>query len=180
MDIINAYSETQLVTLIKQNNRSAFDHLFHNYGGALSYIISKVIADSHTAEDILQETFVSVWNNIDKYDSTKGTLYTWMRNIARNKAIDCSRCWAQTLRTKSTGLEECTQSHEINNDKIGMKQLIFRMQPKYATIIHLKYYEGSTFEEIASELNIPLGTIKTRMRMALRMLRMQFNEAAVA
>ena len=83
------YSEEELVNLLKQNNKAAFSYLYDHYSGALFGIILKIVnQDEETSEDVLQDVFIKIWKKIATYDSTKGTLFTWMLNIARNTAID--------------------------------------------------------------------------------------------
>src|SRR5271156_5745929 len=99
------YSESELIILIKQNDKKGFDFLYANYAAALSFTIGKIITDKHTAEDILQEVFINIWININQYDVSKGHFYTWMRNIAINKCKDFLRCSIHNMRKRASGNE---------------------------------------------------------------------------
>jgi RNA polymerase sigma-70 factor (ECF subfamily) len=171
-------SEQKLVLLVKQNNKSAFNYLYSSYSSALFITISKIVADKHIAEDILQETFVNIWANIEQYDPEKGHLYTWMRNIAKNKAIDYTRCSVNNMRKRTE--PEHSSIHMQNKteqkiDHIGVSGIVASLSPQYQSLICLIYYKGHTFEEISRGFNIPIGTIKTRVRRALQMLRDEFS-----
>ena len=85
------YSEEELVTALKRNERIAFEFLYDHYSGALFNIISKTLRDEEKAADVLQESFLKIWKNIASYNPEKGRLFTWIMNIARNGAIDAVR-----------------------------------------------------------------------------------------
>ncbi len=176
-----SYSETELIALIRQNNKTGFDYLYQHYAAALSYTISKIIPDEHTAEDILQEVFVNIWSNINQYDPSKGRLYTWMRNIAVNKCRDFLRCSVHNMRKRVSGNENVMDgdsfSTELKTDRIGLNQLVANLHADHQKLICMAYYKGNTFEEIANILNIPIGTVKSRMRRALGLIRNEFNYA---
>ena len=76
--------ETELVMLLKQKSKVAFNYLYDNYSRALYGIILKIVETEEVAEDILQDVFVKIWNRIDSYDASKGKLFTWLLNVARN------------------------------------------------------------------------------------------------
>jgi RNA polymerase sigma factor (sigma-70 family) len=82
------YSEQELVYLLQQRNEKAFGYLYDNYSGALYGIVNAIVTDKELANDVLQNVFVNIWRKIESYDATKGRLFTWMLNIARNAAID--------------------------------------------------------------------------------------------
>lgn len=169
------YSEKELVNLLKQNNKAAFSYLYDHYSGALFGIILKILnQDEETSEDVLQDVFIKIWKKIATYDSTKGTLFTWMLNIARNTAIDKVRTFKnasiQSINNNVHSVDEIHQ-HKSQEDKIGIKEIVDNLKPEYKVIIDLAYFGGYTQEEISQELNLPLGTVKTRARAALIELR---------
>ncbi len=169
------YSEEELVNLLKQNDKAAFSYLYDHYSGALFGIILKIInQDEETSEDVLQEVFIKIWKKITTYDPLKGTLFTWMLNIARNTAIDKVRTFKnvsiQSIDINVHSVDKIHQ-HKSVEDKIGIKEIVNKLKPEYKTIIDLAYFGGYTQEEIAEELKLPLGTVKTRARAALIELR---------
>jgi RNA polymerase sigma-70 factor (ECF subfamily) len=172
---IRKYTEPELVLLLKQRQQTAFGYLYDNYSGALYSVISGIVPDKDLADDVLQEVFVKIWRQIESYDSFKGRLFTWMMNIARNSSIDLlrSKNYQNTKQNRelTEAVYEAGESTNINTDKIGLRKIVTRLKEEYKVLIELSYFEGFTQEEISKMLNIPLGTVKTRLRSALIQLR---------
>ena len=170
------YSEQELVALLKEQNNDAFNYLYDHYSGALFTIINQIVPDKDTASDVLQEVFVNVWRKIGTYDETKGRLFTWMLNIARNAAIDKvrSKGYRDDQRTQTIVEGEnagmAMSSNPMVND-VGLKKVLTTLNEEYRKLIDLSYFQGFTHEEIAKMLGIPLGTVKTRIRTAISQLR---------
>lgn len=135
--------------------------------------------DRELASDVLQEVFIKIWKQIDTYDTYKGRLFTWMLNVARNASIDAVRSKGFQKSQKSRELTEnvyyAAGSIEINTDKIGLRKVVHNLKEDYRVLIELSYFEGYTQDEISKMLNIPLGTVKTRMRSALSQLKQVIN-----
>ena len=170
------YSEQELVALLKEQNNDAFNYLYDHYSGALFTIINQIVPDKDTASDVLQEVFVNVWRKIGTYDETKGRLFTWMLNIARNAAIDKvrSKGYRDNQRTQSIVEGENAgmpiSSNPVVND-VGLKKVLTTLNEEHRKLIDLSYFQGFTHEEIAKMMGIPLGTVKTRIRTAISQLR---------
>jgi len=170
------YSEQELVALLKEQNNDAFNYLYDHYSGALFTIINQIVPDKDTASDVLQEVFVNVWRKIGTYDDTKGRLFTWMLNIARNAAIDKvrSKGYRDNQRTQPIAEGEnagmSISSNPVVND-VGLKKVLTTLNDEYRKLIDLSYFQGFTHEEIAKMMGIPLGTVKTRIRTAISQLR---------
>lgn len=181
MGTTTTYNEEELIALLKQKSREGFNYLYKQYAAVLYGIVRKVVYDEQIAQDTLQEAFVKIWNNIDRFDPAKGRLYTWMLNVARNAAIDKLRSKSEVMRSKiQTGEDivykaEEGKDTEQKTDAIGLKETVAGMQLEYRVIVELAYFKGFTLDEISKTLNIPLGTVKTRMRKAITMLRAYFN-----
>lgn len=181
MSTVTIYSEEELVLLLKQQSREAFDYLYRQYAGVLYGVVNKVVYDEQTAQDVLQEVFIKIWNNIERYDALKGRLYTWMINIARNAAIDKLRSKGEIMKGKIQTGEEIVNNigknlkTEQSTDTIGLREMVAGLKPEYQNIVNLAYFKGYTLDEIAKTLDIPLGTVKTRMRHAIKILREHFN-----
>ena len=161
-----------MVYLLKQRSRQVFAYLYDNYAGAIRTVILNIIAEEELANDVLQEVFVKIWRQIDTYDSTKGRLFTWMLNIARNASIDMVRSKAyQNSRQNRELTDEAGGSSEQKIDQIGLRKVVNSLKEEYKVLIELSYFQGYTQDEIAKMLSIPLGTVKTRLRAALIQLR---------
>jgi RNA polymerase sigma-70 factor (ECF subfamily) len=175
LSAVSTYTENELVTLLKERRDSAMAYLYENYSAALYSIILNIVKDKDIASDVLQEVFVKIWKQIESYDNSKGRLFTWMLNIARNASIDTIRSKGYQ---KSQHNQELTEnvfvaggSTQLNTDKIGLKKLVYNLKEEYRVLIDLSYFQGYTQDEISKMLEIPLGTVKTRMRSALIQLK---------
>jgi len=174
------YSEHELVVLLNEQSNDAFNYLYDHYSGALFTIINQIVPDKDTASDVLQEVFVNIWKKIDTYDSTKGRLFTWMLNIARNAAIDKIRSKGyrdnqknQPIIESERGGMEMSSNPAVND--VGLKKVLTTLDEEYRKLIELSYFQGFTHEEIAKMLGIPLGTVKTRIRTAISQLRIMIQ-----
>lgn len=177
MNTSKKYTEEELVISLKQKNEDAFSYLYDHYSGALFGVISSIINDKETANDVLQEAFVNIWKNFGSYDASKGRLFTWMLNIARNASIDKTRSKSFKASQKNQPLEDNVimgagkvVTNPSAND-FGLKKIIANLKEEYRVLIDLSFFQGFTHEEIAKALGIPLGTVKTRIRTALIQLR---------
>lgn len=169
--------EEELVGLLKKRNPESFTYLYDHYHLALYGVIFRIVNDDDLAQDVLQETFVRIWKNLDSYDPSKGRLFTWLVNIARNSAIDKYRSKEFRQQGKNQNIDDSVNSvnlltHVKNKvDHIGLKETVSQLKPEYIQVIDLLYFKGYTHEEVAKEFNIPLGTVKTRIRAAIIQLR---------
>ena len=174
MGTTTTYTENELVSLLKSRDSKAFSYLYDNYSGSLYTIIAQLVDDIEIANDVLQEVFINIWRKIESYDPVKGRLFTWMLNIARNASIDTLRSRSYQNTQKNQPLQDWPEAGKFtsaNIDNIGLKKNIERLKREHRVLIDLAYFKGYTHEEIAQIEDIPLGTVKTRIRNALMQLR---------
>ena len=170
-------AESELIALIKKEPDKGMSLLYDNYSPTLLGIIIKVVDEQELAEDILQEVFVKIWKNIGSYDDSKGKLFTWMLNIARNTAIDHLRSKAhqksEKIQSINNSVYRLNKTYNVSNniDTIGLKAFVEQLKPEHQSIIDMLYFKGYTQSEVAEELGIPLGTVKTRVKTAIVQLR---------
>ncbi len=168
--------EELLLQIYKKDDR-AFTLLYDMYSKSLFSVIYNLIRDHEEAEDILQETFVKIWKNIDSYDESKGRFYTWILNISRNASIDRLRSKGFNNRQKNLSSDNFVHllddSNKLNHkiDTIGIKEFVKKLKPKCIQILDLLFFKGYTQQEASEELQIPLGTIKTQNRNCINDLR---------
>ncbi|HRI19707.1 MAG TPA: RNA polymerase sigma factor [Panacibacter sp.] len=165
----------QLPDLLKLKSREAFESLYDNFSPALYGVICKMVQNTGTGEELLQDVFVKIWKNIDRYDASRGTLFTWMLNITRNTCIDYLRSSRHKMQMQLNGapLESISVGAELNYnpENSELRGLALKLEHKYRQIIDLVYFWGYSQEEVSQMLNIPLGTVKTRSRNGLQELR---------
>jgi RNA polymerase sigma factor (sigma-70 family) len=177
LPIQSNYTEQDLILKLKERNNQAYSYLYDNYSAALYSIILQILKETELANDVMQEVFVNIWRKIESYDPAKGRLFTWMLNIARNASIDMLRSKDYQNRQKNQDLTENVHSKSNNLkllpdiDNIGLVKILEKLRLEYRVLIELAYFKGYTHEEIAEIEDIPLGTVKTRIRNALLQLR---------
>ena len=176
------FLEADLIARLVQRNERAFSWLYQHYSISMSGAIQVLVRNEEQTRDLLQDVFVKIWANLTRYDASKGRLYTWMLNVARNTALDAIRSGkakkrpnaAQTMLLDEDTLravDQQYQAHTINPDTIGLRQLVAQLPPDHQQLVDLIYLNGYTQKEAADVIQVPIGTVKTRLRAALRGLR---------
>lgn len=173
--------EDKVIEQLRTQQHEAIAYLYDHYGDALFGIILQIVRSRELAEQVLQDTFIKVWKNGPSYERSKGRLFTWLLNIARNSAIDATRTayykhYQQTEDLAS--LYTAPSESNVNPDQVGLKELVGGMEDKYRILIELIYFKGYTQQEVEEELGIPLGTVKTRLRFAIMELRKAFGSGS--
>ena len=170
--------EKEIVTLLAPGDKKAITLLYDNYSDALYGVIKKIITDDDTAQDVLQESFIKIWRYAKKYDSSKAKLFTWLYRIAYNTAIDKVR----SLKNKDGNEVQIDKSSvykisagELNEDVLDIQKHLKSIDEKYQIVINALFFEGMTQQEASEELDIPLGTIKSRLKIGLRELKKIYN-----
>lgn len=136
-----------------------------------------MVEDRELSEDLLQDAFVKIWNNFNSYDRSKGRLFTWMINLTRNLTIDTLRSKSYKKQSKISADENAVSNVRDSStgiekfDAVGLAKQLANLKPDQKTIIDLAYFNGFTQDEISKQLDIPLGTVKTKMRSAILELR---------
>lgn len=161
-------------------DKQAFAQIYDLYSDALYGVCMSILQTEDEAKDALQEGFVKIWKNAPKFDASKGRLFTWMINIVRNTCIDRYRKkrkqQSHEIQKESTIVSNMNAgSDSIKINHIGIKDLTGRLEDEQIEIVEYLYYKGYTQQETADELNLPLGTVKTRARIAIRELRKYFD-----
>lgn len=170
-------TQEELLPLLLRKEERAFTQLYDMYSKSLFSIITNLISDREEAEDVLQEVFVKIWKNIETYNQSKGRLYTWMLNIARNTTIDKLRSKGFNNSQKNLSSDNFVHllddSNKLTNkiDSIGLREFVDKLKPKCIQLIDLLFFKGFTQQEASEELEIPLGTVKTQNRMCINDLR---------
>lgn len=171
------WDQDKLVAQIRTKNPEALNYLYDHYSGAIYGMILRIVIDEQVAQEVLQDAFMKFWDKIELYDSKKGRFFTWMANISRNLAIDKLRSKEIVKVGKTDGIDNYVTSisnHKTTyqeEDRIGVKEIIDSLREEEKFVVAMIYLKGYTQSEVSKEFNIPLGTIKTRLRMGLQNLR---------
>ena len=166
---------------LKSKDKSALEFLYDHYSGALYGVVFRILRNEDIAEEVLHDIFLKIWDKIDQYDPAKGKLFTWMINIARNQAIDKTRSKEISKDQKTRGIENVVNKidsrgyNEQRVEDIGVKDIIKNLPDEQQFVVEYLYFKGYTQSELAEEFDIPLGTVKTRLRLAMQTLRTTLN-----
>lgn len=171
---MSALLEKHIVELLQERNDKAISLLYEHYGDTLYGVAKKVVRDEELAQDVLQESFVKIWKKSDTYDASKAKLFTWLFRITRNTAIDKLR----SVNTKSDKEIQMDVSdvynlgvESIKPELIDVRENLDKIENKYQIVLEALFFHGMTQQEASDELDIPLGTIKSRLKIGLRELR---------
>lgn len=169
--------EHDLVLRLQNQDKSALSYLYDKYGDALYGAAQRIIQDEDVTSEVIQDVFLKIWNKIGMYDAQKGRLFTWMINLTRNAAIDKIRSKEIKRSAKTDSIDDNVytidrqNSTESSVDGIGVKELMDDLVEEQRFVLIKVYFEGFSHSEIADEYDIPLGTVKSRLRSALKHLR---------
>jgi RNA polymerase sigma-70 factor (ECF subfamily) len=183
-----AKGDGDLLVRLQRRDPQALAELYDRYGRLVFRLILRMVRDIGVAEDLVQETFLRVWNRAGGFDSDRGAVGPWLLAVARNRAIDYLRC--QGRRTEST-IELSETEHPalfadfsagaLNFDLVRqVKGALAQLGPQQREAIELAYFEGMSQSEIAQRMGQPLGTVKTWMRRALQQMREALGGAITA
>jgi RNA polymerase sigma-70 factor (ECF subfamily) len=178
-------TDLDIMKKVASYDSKALEALYNRYSTILYTLIKTIVADTALAEEVLSEVFVIIWRKVNHFDFDEGNVYTWLITLARNKAVD-------TIRVKKSGVETQPYSDEYENkhvlpalkpngkslelkdalDKtVKMQKAMEELTDAQQYVIHLAYFEGLTESEIAAKLNIPVSTVKSKIRIALTNLK---------
>lgn len=162
-----------LYNLIRQDPDRVFRELYKRYSSAIFGHLIQLLKVQEDAEEVMQESFVKIWKNLDGYDPKKGRVFTWMLRIARNTGIDQIRKNRNLNNKKSnTPIESVSiASEDIKMTDSGLMKVIDSLDDNQKFLVNTLIFKGYTQQEVADEFDIPLGTVKSRFRAAMKKLR---------
>jgi RNA polymerase sigma-70 factor (ECF subfamily) len=183
---IHPERDRTLAERLKRREPQAMADLYDRYGRVTYVLIFRIVRNAGTAEDLVQETFLRVWNRVQAFDAEKGALGPWILTVARNRAIDYLRSVDGRMAQNAFELEinehpslfANLETEVLNSDRARRLRTAFeKLTPNQKLVIELAYYEGLSQSEMATRMSQPLGTIKTWVRSALKALREDLGEA---
>ena len=169
--------QSELILQFQQKDVKAYEKLYNLYCDSISGVVYNIVKNNDVAQEITQDVFIKAWNKGDTYSAKKGRFFTWLLNIARNAAIDYTR--SKKFKQSKQNLNadffvdilESSSSLDSETNTIGLKEFVTKLGETCKSVIELLYFKGFTQKEASEELNIPLGTIKTRNRSCIGELR---------
>jgi RNA polymerase sigma-70 factor (ECF subfamily) len=178
----------ELVKRLQRRDARAMADLYDRYGRLVYALIARVVRDGAIAEDLVQETFLRVWNRVQAFDAAKGGFGPWLLAVARNRAIDYLRSAGGRMRnalelqeTDHPALFSDFEKDLLNADRVRrIRSALERLSENQRAVIELAYFEGLSQTEMAGRMGQPLGTVKTWVRTALKTLREELGTAVPA
>ena len=172
---------------LQARDAGAMRELYDRYGRLVYSLILRMVRNSAAAEDLVQETFLRVWNRIQAFDQERGALGPWVLTVARNRAIDYLRSADGQMSAAALELDRLEhpgqfckfEDRALSLDRARrLKDAFEKLTPHQKTVVELAYFEGLSQTEMAERMQQPLGTVKTWVRSALKVLREQLAEVA--
>ena len=179
--------DVDLARRLRGRDAGAMRELYDRYGRLVYSLILRIVRNSAAAEDLVQETFLRVWNRMQAFDQERGALGPWVLAVARNRAIDYLRSADAKISAGALELDRLEHPGQFSDfedralslDRARrLKDAFEKLTPNQKTVVELAYYEGLSQTEMAERMQQPLGTGKTWVRSALKTLREQLSEAA--
>lgn len=173
-------SDRELAERLQRRDPNAMADLYDRFGRLVYSVIYAIVKNSSAAEDLLQETFLRIWNRMQGFDAEKGALGPWLLTVARNRAIDYIRSAGARAEKNAFELEERDHPSLFKNAEVQIldtdqarliKVAMEKLSDNQRKVIELAYYEGLSQREMADRMGEPLGTVKTWVRSALAKLR---------
>jgi RNA polymerase sigma-70 factor (ECF subfamily) len=179
-------ADEELMPLIGEKDPDAFEVFYDRHGGVAFSLAYRIVGERGTAEDVVQEAFISIWRSGARYDKARGSVRSWMLGIVRNRGIDFLRSKAgraPKLDFDDDAVLEHRPSDELTDAEAlrrettrEMRGALGELPGDQSKVIELAYFGGFSHSEIATMLGVPLGTVKGRMRLGLEKIRGQLAE----
>jgi RNA polymerase sigma-70 factor, ECF subfamily len=179
-------ADEELMPWIGRKDAEAFEVFYDRHGGAAYSLAYRMLGDRGAAEDCIQEAFISIWRSGGRFDRTRGSVRSWTLSIVRNRAIDHLRSKAgkapkltfdDDAILESRPAEELTEEEAMRQETATeVRGALSQLPDDQSKCIQLAYFGGFSQSEIASMLNLPLGTVKGRMRLGLEKIRGELAE----
>jgi RNA polymerase sigma-70 factor (ECF subfamily) len=184
---LQALADEDLIALAQRGELDAFELLYERHKRAAYSLARRIVGSDGNSDDVVQETFISVWRSIERYDPKRASVRTWLMRIVHRRAIDALRSQMVHLkrRAEGEGLAEGIESSDPAPDTIALRheeaitvhEVLIELPNDQRKVIELAYFNGFTQSEIAEMLEMPLGTVKGRMRLGLEKMRFALDEA---
>jgi RNA polymerase sigma-70 factor (ECF subfamily) len=179
-------ADEELMPLIGKKDPEAFEVFYDRHGGVAYSLAYRIVGEKAAAEDVTQEAFISLWRSGARFDSTRGSVRSWMLSIVRNRAIDQLRSKAgkapklafdDDAILEQRPAEEQTEEEALERETASeVRGALGTLPDDQSKVIQLAYFGGFSHSEIAAMLGVPLGTVKGRMRLGLEKIRGELAE----
>lgn len=181
-------ADEELISLVEAGDTEAFAGLYDRHSRAAYSLAYRMMGDRQAAEDLVQDSYIKIWRSARSYRAERGSVRTWILSITHNRGIDYLRSSASRRRTQDRveSTAETTQQSEAfsetwrNSQRTQVQEALKTLPEEQLNILELAYYSGYTHAEIAEMLDLPLGTVKGRMRLGMKKVKSFFDAQGMA
>jgi RNA polymerase sigma-70 factor (ECF subfamily) len=182
-------ADEDLITLVERGDADAFEVIYERHSAVAYSLAFRLLGDRQSAEDLVQDAFLAVWRGAAGYASSRGSVRTWMLSILHNRGVDRLRTLgAMSRRQDALEQVELRRPDEPDAATLGVqsamagsvRQELGSLPAEQHEVLRLAYYGGFTHHEISEMLSLPLGTVKSRMRLGLERLRRGLGAAEMS
>jgi RNA polymerase sigma-70 factor (ECF subfamily) len=186
----NPLTDAEIMLKVAGYDSKALEQLYDRYSPILYTLIKKIVTEKESAEEILSDVFVIVWRQIDQFDFKTNNVYTWLVTLARNKAIDVlnrkvgkllpeydDEYEKEHIVPKLSSEIQALELKEVMNKKEKLEKALNGLTDAQKYVLDLCYYGGMDLTEIAGKMNIPAGTVKSKLQVAFGNLMQKVSEA---
>lgn len=164
--------QQKLINQLKKKDQEAFSKIYDLYAGAIYGVIIKICRSKELSQEILQDTFLTVWDKSTFYNEEKASFYTWLYRIARNKSLNAIRNSSnEFIQSEDLSVYKAVEENKTEVSYTEIKGSLNHLQPHHKKAIELVYFRGYTHREAYKEMDVPLGTFKSYIRQALKQLK---------
>lgn len=174
--------DRELMRRIRSGDQAAFRSLFNRYAPTAMALARRVLRRGHLAEETVQEAFLSVWKNPDRFDAARGSVRSWLMSAVHHRAVDLVRREeAQQRRSREAGADRASDVDDpgvsvveevgLMQARVEVRRALEGLPPDQRRVVELMYFDGFTQSRIAELLDLPLGTVKSRTLLGMRRLR---------
>ncbi len=182
-------TDEALIHVIVGGQPGGVRELYHRYGRLVFSVAYYVLGEREAAEEITQEVFVQAWKNAASYRSAKGKLATWLASIARYRSIDRLRrersrrnhrpmSSFDLVESELASIYDLEEEVELSQYRVRIRSAVRDLPAEQQQVVAMSFFKGYSHREISEALSVPLGTVKTRIRLGMQKLRLALNELA--
>ncbi|WP_271766053.1 RNA polymerase sigma factor [Aquimarina algiphila] len=171
--------DLELIKRLQKKDPKALSIIYDRYSGALYGVILRICKDETQAQDLLQETFLKIWEKSNSYDFKKGKFFTWSYRIAKNSTLNALRNPSKLIQNEDLSVYKNKETFEPELDTMQLNGSLKKLEPHHQRAIELVYFNGLTHREAHEEMNVPLGTFKSYIRQALKKLREEYEKGLI-
>jgi RNA polymerase sigma-70 factor (ECF subfamily) len=173
-------NDKALIIQLQNKDEAALSKLYDNYSAAIYGVIIRMCKDEQHAQNLLQDTFMTIWEKAHQYNPEKGKFYTWAYRIAKNKTLNFLRQTKNLIQTEDLSVYSNKEDNiTIDSEYLQLSGCLKQLDAHHQKALELVYFNGLTHREAHKEMDVPLGTFKSYIKQALKKLQVSYDKVIV-